>query len=89
MTIGPVTDVDLVDRAVRDLDQTGELVEIHVSLSSFGVLTDGPVTIAEGLRASGTTVRAAALVPDLFSTPALVNDLPAQRRQCTTKTEQE
>ena len=76
MSLDGVTDVGLVERAIRDLDLTGRPIEIHVSLRSFGRLAHGAATIVEGVLAAGSTVLAATMAPELFGIPAPLGDRP-------------
>src|SRR5215210_1235858 len=53
-------------------------IEVHVSVRSFGALKDGPATIVDGVLASGSTVLAATMAPDLFGVAAPPADRPAR-----------
>jgi aminoglycoside 3-N-acetyltransferase len=67
-----------VENALRELGVDGRPIEVHVSVRSFGGLEDGPATIVDGVLASGSTVLAATMAPDLFGVAAPPDDRPAR-----------
>lgn len=73
-----VVGVSEVEGALRELGIEGRPIEVHVSVRSFGGLEDGPATIVDGVLATGSTVLAATMAPDLFGVPAPLDDRPAQ-----------
>ena len=72
MTVG----LDDIAAGVDRLGLAGLPLGIHVSLRSFGAITDGPATVIDGLLAQGCTVLIPTMAGQHFAIPAPPDDRP-------------
>jgi aminoglycoside 3-N-acetyltransferase len=73
-----VVRVEDITDALTTLGLAGRVLEMHVSLRSFGRLDNGASTIVEGALAAGCTVVAATMTGDRFAAAAPPDDRPAR-----------